>query len=108
MQCSVNFVRAFAGILFSKVNLDDFDIVLDGALREFEGILKRNQIIIGSKGHGPMRSDAVLLQLVALAIYFVPLIETGKAERYLCCLPFLCCRQIILVVLFPSWLRQYS
>eukprot|EP00884_Botryococcus_braunii_P013810 jgi/Botrbrau1/2242/Bobra.101_2s0070.1 len=79
-EMSTRFGRLF-GILSSKVNLDDFDMVLDGALQQLEGMLTRVQVICGPKGHGPMRSDALFLQLVALSIYFIPSLKAKGGER---------------------------
>jgi hypothetical protein len=58
----------YAGVLFTRINLDTFDEVLLGASADLEDLLGRPPVAQGGNGEA-RRSDAVLMQLAVMAIF---------------------------------------
>lgn len=57
-----------AGVLFTKVNVDTFGEVLEGAFADLEDLLGRPPVARGGNGEA-RRSDALLMQLAAMCIF---------------------------------------
>jgi hypothetical protein len=60
----------YAGILFLKIDVDLFPEVMEGAMSCLGEVLTCTSVVKGPQGHGPTRSDLVMLQLAVVAIYF--------------------------------------
>ena len=69
-----------AGILFTKIDLDDFDAVHGATLSRLDDLLSRSAVLKGPAGHGSSSSDVVMLQVATMAAYAAhAAIELGNA-----------------------------
>ncbi len=58
----------FAGVLFTKINMDTFGEVLAGAFADLDDLLGRAPVARGGNGEA-RKSDALLMQLAAMTMF---------------------------------------